>query len=206
MSKKEADWCKKIEVWWLLKDIKKKNGYKYSTISWGENGSRGSISVQVNINGNNKYVRFIYTQTDNFTGEKEDFDYKVRLLETKCHFGGTRYWFECPLVKDGAHCGKRVGVLYKNGSYFGCRNCHELTYSSRNENRRNKWHPMMSVLKNEKKVDELYKKNKRLVYAGKPTKTAKRINKLSVDTFHNYLLFERVNKGLRNPKKGRKNK
>jgi hypothetical protein len=65
---------------------------------------------------------------------------------------------------------------------------------------------MMSVLKNEKKVDDLYAKNKRLVYAGKPTKTAERINKLNAQTFQNYLLFERVNKGLRNPKKGRKNK
>jgi hypothetical protein len=206
MSKNEADWCKKIEVWWLLKDIKNKGGYKHSTISWGENGSRGSITAQVNINGNEKYVRFIYTQTDNYSGEKTEYDYKVKILETKCHYGGVRYWFQCPLSKKGVYCGKRVGVLYKDGDYFGCRNCYELTYSSRNENRQSKWYSMMSVLKNEKKVDDLYAKNKRLVYAGKPTKTAERINKLNAQTFQNYLLFERVNKGLRNPKKGRKNK
>ena len=99
MSKSEADWCKKIEIWWLLRDIKEKGGYKYTTVSWGEDGSRGSISVQVSVCDEKKYARFIYTQTDNSTGEKKDYDYKVPIVETPCHFGGTRYWFKCNLYK-----------------------------------------------------------------------------------------------------------
>jgi hypothetical protein len=104
MKKSEVDWCKKIEIWWLLRDIKEKNGYKYTTISWGDNGSRGSISVQVSVCNEEKYARFIYTQTDNSTGTKENFDYKVPIIETPCHFGNTRYWFKCPLYKNGQYC------------------------------------------------------------------------------------------------------
>lgn len=47
MSKSEADWCKKIEIWWLLRDIK--GGYKYTTVSWGENGSRKRIRAGVHL-------------------------------------------------------------------------------------------------------------------------------------------------------------
>jgi hypothetical protein len=131
MSKSEADWCKKIEIWWLLRDIKEKGGYKYTTVSWGEDGSRGSISVQVSVCDEEKYARFTYTQTDNSTGEKKDYDYKVPIVETTCHFGGTRYWFKCNLYKNNQYCGRRVGVLYKDGNWFGCRHCYELTYASR---------------------------------------------------------------------------
>ena len=60
MSKSEADWCKKIEIWWLLRDMcKYGKAYKSTTISWGENGDKGSIGVQVTLFGNNKNVRFI---------------------------------------------------------------------------------------------------------------------------------------------------
>ena len=146
MSKSEADWCKKIEIWWLLRDIKEKGGYKYTTVSWGENGSRGSISIQVSICNKEKYARFIYTQTDNSTGEKKDFDYKVPIVETPCHLGGTRYWFKCSLYKSGQYCGRRVGVLYKDGDWFGCRHCYDLTYSSRKVNKKYRYFPMFRVI------------------------------------------------------------
>jgi len=61
---------------------------------------------------------------------KESLDYSVRLVTTGCHLGGVRWWFICPLVKDGIACGRRVRKLYLRGKYFGCRHCHGLTYSS----------------------------------------------------------------------------
>jgi hypothetical protein len=38
----------------------------------------------------------------------------------------------CPLRVDGRSCGRRVGKLYlpPAGGYFGCRHCHDLTYTS----------------------------------------------------------------------------
>jgi hypothetical protein len=56
----------------------------------------------------------------------------VRLESTALHFGGCRWWGRCPLVVDGAACGRRVGKLYlpPGGRYFGCRRCYHLTYGS----------------------------------------------------------------------------
>ncbi len=192
MSKTEADDCKKIEIWWLLRDIKEKGGYKYTTVSWGENGSRGSISIQVSVWDEEKYARFIYTQTDNSTGEKKDFDYKVPIVETPCHLGGTRYWFKCSLYKSGQYCGRRVGVLYKDGDWFGCRHCYDLTYSSRKNNNKYRYYPMFRVLELDAEIDKAYAKAKRYTYRGKPTKKRRKIEKLSAEAMHYYKRFSEI--------------
>jgi hypothetical protein len=192
MSKSEADWCKKIEIWWLLRDIKLKGGYKYTTVSWGENGSRGSISIQLSVCNEEKYARFIYTQTDNGTGEKKNFDYKVPIVETPCHLGGTRYWFKCSLYKSGQYCGRRVGVLYKNGDWFGCRHCYDLTYSSRKANKKYRYYPMFRVLELDAEIEKAYKKAKRYTYRGNPTKKRKKIEKLSEEAMHYYQRFSEI--------------
>ena len=58
--------------------------------------------------------------------------YEIPITSTQPHFGGTRYWFRCPLMRDGNLCGGRVGSLYlpPEGRIFGCRCCHHLTYKS----------------------------------------------------------------------------
>lgn len=204
MSKTEADWCKKIEIWWLLRDMSiHGTTYKSTTISWGDDGSRGSISARVSLY-EEKYVQFIYTQTDNTTGEKKDFDYKVQLVETPCHLGGTRFWFECPLFKKGQYCGRRVGVLYKDGDYFGCRHCYELTYSSRNKNRNHYLNSLFRVLEIEMEEEKLYKKAKRFTYKGKPTKIRQKIEKLDGEMFRSYRQYTQLEKGVRLGTKGRK--
>ena len=204
MSKSEADWCKKIEIWWLLRDIKEKGGYKYTTVSWGEDGSRGSISVQVSVCDEEKYARFIYTQTDNSTGEKKDYDYKVPIVETPCHFGNTRYWFKCNLYKNNQYCGRRVGVLYKDGNWFGCRHCYELTYASRKVNKRYKHYPMFRFLEIDAEIEKLEQKAKRYTYKGIPTKRRQKLEKLYQEASRNYRAFSDTEKGLNVHKKGRR--
>lgn len=78
-------------------------------------------------------VRLIYTTTVTATGEKTESNYPILLQRTLPHFGGTRWWFTCPLVESGVACRRRVAKLYlpPNGTYFGCRHCYELTYHSR---------------------------------------------------------------------------
>jgi hypothetical protein len=63
---------------------------------------------------------------------------RVRFLTTKPHFGGTRWWFACPLSSEEGPCGQRVGRLYlpPGESRFGCRRCHSLTYKSSQESHR----------------------------------------------------------------------
>ena len=36
----------------------------------------------------------------------------VQITTSKCHFGGTRRWFRCSLIRDGYPCKRRVRVLY----------------------------------------------------------------------------------------------
>lgn len=204
MSKSEADWCKKIEIWWLLRDMSiHGKTYKSTTVSWGENGSRGSVGVNVSIY-DEKYVRFYYTQTDNYTGEKKEFDYKVQLEETQCHFGGIRFWFICPLYKNKKYCGRRVGVLYKDGDWFGCRHCYELTYTSRNVNRRYSYYPLFRTIELEQKIEKIEMKTHRRTYAGRPTKNQQKLRKLYSQVGENYVDFQNIEKGLLVNKKGRK--
>jgi len=50
--------------------------------------------------------------------------YDLLLNRSRTGFGGTRFWFSCPL------CDKRVGVLYKHpvSQILGCRRCLRLDY------------------------------------------------------------------------------
>ena len=77
----------------------------------------------------NPWLRLSYS----FSGTGEAVDYRVRLATTYPTFGGLRWWFLCPLRRpDGQTCGRRVGKLYLplGQRYFGCRQCHDLTYTS----------------------------------------------------------------------------
>jgi hypothetical protein len=58
--------------------------------------------------------------------------YAVKVISTPCRFGGKRYWFLCPLAMQGRRCGRKVARLYlpPGQSVFGCRLCHDLTYTS----------------------------------------------------------------------------
>lgn len=57
----------------------------------------------------------------------------VELTSTPCHFGGVRWWFRCPLVReDGGVCDRRVAKLWfpPGQRFFGCSECHNLTHRS----------------------------------------------------------------------------
>lgn len=51
----------------------------------------------------------------------------ILLISSITGFGGTRYWFKCPL------CSKRVGVLFMHpvSQNLGCRGCLGLEYRKR---------------------------------------------------------------------------
>ncbi len=179
MSKNEADNIKTISTSFL-----KENGYFKGKLSgiivWIReyDGSRDSVGIEVSIFGNDKYLRIYYTQTDNHSGEQEDFDYKIPLTTTPCRYGGERYWFICPWHKDGVYCGKRVGTLYKDGDYFACRHCYNLTYNSRNTNRRHRIFPLLDIFILKKRIYKLCNEIKRPYYAGKPTRKQRQLEEL----------------------------
>jgi hypothetical protein len=80
-------------------------------------------------------LRLKYTITRSQFGgedEKTDVEQGINLETTPCNFGGERWWFRCPLVKNGQPCGRRCFKLYcpPGQDYFGCRECYDLTYES----------------------------------------------------------------------------
>ncbi|MFQ5964689.1 MAG: hypothetical protein ACE5KZ_10420 [Candidatus Scalinduaceae bacterium] len=126
--------CKSINTFWLNQHNFFNGGIQIGSVIWSRGGEkRGSIGLQVSTIKGDEHVRFQYTQTDRFSGQKTELDYKVRLVFTPCNYGGHRWWFLCPLVVNGRMCNRRVGVLYLGGDYFGCRHCYDLTYECQKE-------------------------------------------------------------------------
>jgi hypothetical protein len=166
----------------------KKHGYfsepcsMSGTLSWkncfGE--ETGSISVFVSTMYEDSYVRFYYTVTDRSTGEKTDYDYKVQLTTTPCNLGGVRYWFICPLAKNGIYCGRRVAKLYKapGANLFGCRHCYNLSYESRNEPNFARRGGIYYPLKLDGQIEKLSNQIKRWTYKGRDTKKVRRLHYL----------------------------
>jgi hypothetical protein len=102
------------------------------SVSW----SRGeevvaSIGYTVRPAGGRLILQLSYRWTR--AGEAgEDVELPIRLETTPLHFGGCRWWGICPLIVSGVACNRRSGKLYlpPGAKYFGCRECHDLTYRS----------------------------------------------------------------------------
>ena len=157
-------------------------GYQSGTIRWtnycGE--ETGSTSVAICVDEEEPYARFWYTNTQRSTGIETKCDYRVMLDTTPCNLGGVRYWFICPVSRDGIPCGRRVGKLYFGGGmYLGCRHCYNLTYESRNESRLGRPGGGLGyILVLDRKMEELRPQIKRWTYQGKPTRKARQYNEL----------------------------
>jgi hypothetical protein len=61
--------------------------------------------------------------------------YNVPITSTRPYLGGARFWFRCPVMRDGNPCGRRVGRLYlpPDAKIFRCRECYNLTNKSAQE-------------------------------------------------------------------------
>jgi hypothetical protein len=133
MAKQEAEWSNSLSIFWLKKHGYLESGWRHGGIKWtyGLSGNKSSIDFNVNIGGDEgDYIRLQYTYTNKWSGEKGNLDYKIRLTTTPCNYGGVRYWFICPLSKNGQYCGRRVGVIYSIGKWFGCRHCGDICYAA----------------------------------------------------------------------------
>lgn len=188
MSKTEADNLLKIETSWLKKN-KYFAGNKSGGISWSNSYLRNNYSVGIEtfFDDEKGYLRIYYSQINE--NDKKSFDYRVELIPSECNFGGKRYWFICPLQKNNKPCNRRVNVLYKCGDYFGCRHCFNLTYKTRNENRRYKLYGLFKTLTLSEKIDEKKATIKRSFYRGKLTQKQRELYNLYdkiPDTRHLY--------------------
>jgi hypothetical protein len=172
--------CTKLSIF-KLKEFGLLTGFHGTGLTWTRklSGHTNSVGIVVNVL-DEPHIKLNYTITDR-EDNKTDYDYKVALTTTQCNFSGKRYWFICPLVRNGVPCGRRVGTLFlsSGGKYFGCRHCYDLSYESRNECRLGRFGQLGYVLKAERQVQELREKVKRWTYRGRPTRKVRRINAIT---------------------------
>ncbi|MEO8581966.1 MAG: hypothetical protein ABI425_05350 [Patescibacteria group bacterium] len=130
--KLESNFLLKFDIYWLRK-------YHYlcadkqGAMEWYNSldDETQTFSISSHVEDYHPYLYLLYDLSD---GQK--YPLKIYLTRTPCTYGGWRYWFLCPVPKNGLICGKRVGVLYKVRNFFGCRHCFELTYTCRKRNDR----------------------------------------------------------------------
>jgi hypothetical protein len=123
------------------------NRHQVGTVTW-TNTTTGekvaTIGFDPNVWDEHGSARLHYTR------DKTDaVDYRVAVTSTPLPWGGKRrWWFACPLVVDGRACGRRCYKLYlpPGGRYFGCRRCHDLTYTSCQESHKHdRWAAMLGA-------------------------------------------------------------
>ena len=177
-KKDTVEECRDIGISWL-KEHGYFCGYRSGTVVWKSSDDEevGSIGIDVSVMDGDNYARFHYTITELSTGEKTKYDYKVTLTTTPCHFGGVRYWFICPLSKNGVYCGRRVAKLYRapNADYYGCRHCYNLSYESRNQARSGMFGHLRHLIRAEEQCEKLSSETKRWTYRGRLTKKARKL-------------------------------
>lgn len=154
----------KLKGWGYLNPEQIKSG----TLNWSRNGNpTGSISIKVNTKSEQPYIELDYKYRD------EPRNYKVRLVSMPSNLGkGLIWYFLCPQTK------KRCRKLYSIGGYFlhreafnGC--MYETQTQSKKYRQLDK--TLGAYIKSENLYSELYKKNFKKTYAGKPTKRYLRI-------------------------------
>lgn len=154
----------KLKGWGYLDPKQIKSG----TVNWSRNGNpTGSISIQANTYSEKPYIELDYKYKD------EPRNYKVYLTSTPSNLNRGEIWyFICPQTK------KRCRKLYSIGGYFlhreafnGC--MYETQTQSKKYRQLDK--TFWAYFKSDNLYSELYKKNFKKTYAGKPTKKYLRI-------------------------------
>lgn len=148
-----------------------------------ENKSTIGIFVVTGM-GEPNYIKLNYTHTNRWTEEKSDMNFTISLATTPCNYGGVRYWFICPLSKNGKYCGRRVGVLFSIGKWFGCRHCGDIAYAA--QMRGGKYRGSSVCLPDIEKAEE---EVKRYYYNGKPTRKYRRVIRLTEKLNQGFMLM-----------------
>ena len=183
MSKARAEQSNALSIIWLKQKRclipRQLGGTNTGTITWGDGENKSSIRYSVSINNQGTaseidYIRLQYIYTSRSTGEKSNMDFKIPLVTTPCNYGGVRYWFICPLIKSKQYCGRRIGVVYSVGKWFGCRYCGEIAYNSQTKSGRFRGTTVCLP-----DIERAESEVKRYYYNNKPTRKYKRVIKLN---------------------------
>lgn len=154
----------KLKGWGYLAPGQIKSG----TINWSRHGeSAGSISITANTRSEQPYIELDYKYRD------EPRKYKVYLTSTPSNLNRGEIWyFICPQTN------KRCRKLYSIGGYFLHREAFKgCMYETQTQSKRYRQldKTLGAYFKSDNLYSELYEKNFKKTYAGKPTKKYLRI-------------------------------
>jgi len=149
----------KLKGWGYLEP----NQWKSGQLNWTRNGSpNGDIFIAICTHEGNEYLQFRYSYRD------QPRDYKVQLIKKPSNLGiGEMWFFKCP--KTGNLCRK----LHSIGGYFYHREAfRDYYYESqlRSKTYRDIEKQYKGYFSLDRYYEELYSKNFKKSYKGKPTK------------------------------------
>ncbi|MEK7071990.1 MAG: hypothetical protein AAB969_00295 [Patescibacteria group bacterium] len=157
----------KLNEWGVLK-----NSFYNGSISWtsGYEGEKANVGYVLDLQ--ERYFRLRYRIRSGGVEERTSINHSYPLTTTNCNYGGQRWWFVCSVYNNGRYCGRRVEKLYlgAGSSYFACRHCYDLSYKSRNQNRRGPFGFLGRSFGILEEIEELEKKVKMRYRGGRPTK------------------------------------
>lgn len=172
--------CRKIDLRWMLKNgYLKENTHSSGQMSWTCGSTAGIEAIH---RKDEKYIRLNYTVTDR-QGIKTDYNYRIEIETIPSNLGkGEILYFVCP------ESGKRAKVLYSAYGHhkyihrewylerYGLR----LYYNSQISSKIDYNNTMYFSTKNKVEAleDELYQKNRKRYYNGKPTKELQKLDLL----------------------------
>jgi hypothetical protein len=92
-------------------------------------GQRSAANFEARLGFPDGYVQLDFLVADGRTQGSRDVKQRISLTTTRPRFGGTRWWFICPVT------GERVGRLYlpAGACQFASRRAHGLAYASQTE-------------------------------------------------------------------------
>jgi len=135
-KKRLVEECLQLDILKLNKQVLISGSYAHGSSMWENLSGERNASIDFEIypvDNSLKVMRFQYTAE--CKGDEQKVQYDCRIVSSKLHSGGKRWWFICPLIVNGRKCEHRVRKLYlpPGEIYFGCRHCHRLTYRSAQE-------------------------------------------------------------------------
>jgi len=158
------DEVKTVSITFLTKHgYLKPNQLKASSVHWSRNGENiGSISIGVCTHSENLFLELDYKCN------QVPIKYKVQLVSVPSNLGkGVIWYFVCPRT------GKRCRKLYLADTYFYHREAFKgCMYEKQTQSKKSRYLDKMlgAYFKTDQLYEQLYKKNFKKQYAGKPTK------------------------------------
>ena len=173
--------AKRIELRYLLRNnLIQKDKIIFGSLNWTDGSN---INFETFYSKDEAYLRVNYKNTNVYTGEVTEHDYKIYLTSVPSNLGkGEVLYMVCPIT------GKRSRILYKcyGSLIWKSREAYQnwIYYDSQLLSKKIRPFKFMFY---EKELEELYRKKVKSHYRGKPTRLMKRIERLerNMNSFHN---------------------